>query len=314
MKIFPALQSFKAVTMDTGVSVVDLPYGVYEIDGAVVPVGYNTQTLVQDVTNIKRVEDVVGEILHYQALEGSVVKDPILSVEEFNKLVEDTYRICEDNDWDEDSDEPIFKDIDTEIEYLKLTKIQNSYRPVRAETTQRMVPVEIEVIGVAVDTGSKFIQTPFTYGQVSWGSNGVFRVDASGIARDEFNRAKEKYPEAKFENSTHSNIRYAQVNGKYMFSDTEEGIRDNQFRVFTDLAEAQAYEQSIRENISNKIRHHVDPVVITQKTITSLGLMNDLKTIQNIARDVDVRVKSEREYSRAMSKLRELIEKVNQVK
>ncbi len=188
-----------------------------------------------------------------------------------------------------------------------------SYRPVCAPDITTLESVEITVVGTAVDTGSPFIETPFQYGTVSFSGRGVFRVNLSAIALDEFNRAKPVYTNSKFDNATHSNIRYAQVNGNYLFNDDVLGAKENQVRIFGSLKEAQAMEKEVREGISNILRHTLAPVAMTQNVLTVNNVMNELEAIRSNVKRIDPKTKSYNDHARAMKQLSELVAKLMKV-
>jgi len=305
VKIFSDLKAHQAVKLDTNLFVVELVQATYEIAGVQVYINYsNSQVTVESLDDIKHVKTQKGEVLHYEYTRNGVTE--IVSVADRKALAVKVADISEEY-YDEDAEEHIFPDLDTEFEYKKLSQLLNSYRPVCAPDVTTLDSVEITVVGTAVDTKSKFIETPLQYGKVSFGSQGVFRVNLSAIALDEFNKAKLVYPEAKFENATHSNIRYAQVNGTYMFNDAILGAKEAQVRVVTSLAQARALEKEVREGISNILRHKLAPVAMTQSILTVNKVMAELEAIKNSVRRIDPKAKSYNDHARAVKELNALV-------
>jgi hypothetical protein len=309
MKLFNDLKQNQAVKLDNGLFVVELYQGAYEISGVQVNINYgNNQVTVQSLDDIKRITTKSGELLNYVYTHNGITD--IVSVDERNALavkVDD----FSDEYYYEDAEEHIFPDLYIEFEYKKLRQLLNSYRPVRAPDVTTLESVEVTVVGTAVVTGSQFIETPFQYGTVSFSGRGVFRVNLSAIALDEFNRAKLVYTNSKFDNATHSNIRYAQVNGNYLFNDDVLGAKENQVRIFGSLKEAQAMEKEVRDGISNILRHKLAPVAMTALTVNNV--MNELETIRNNVKRIDPKSKSYDDHARAIKQLNELVAKLMKV-
>ena len=311
MKLFSDLQQSQAVQLDNGLFVVALGTRTYEIAGVRTQVGYGReQVIVESLDSIKRVVTVEGEILHYTSSRNGVIE--IISVAERNLLASKVSALTEAY-YNEDADELIFPDLDQEFEYKKLEAMLNSYVAVRADSVTTLEPEKITVVGTAVDTGSQFIETPFQFGNVGFGGRGAFRVNLSAIALDEFNRAKLVYTEATFNNTTHSNIRYAQVNGSYVFNDHVLGAKEGQVRIFGSLEQAKAMEKEVRDGISNILRHKLAPVAMTQNVLTVNNVMAALEEIRSNVNRIDPKTKSYNDHARAMKQLSELVAKLMKV-
>ena len=312
MKLFTDLNQNQAVKLDNGLFVVALAQGTYEVAGVRAQIGHwnGQQVIVESLDSIKRVVTVVGEIIHYTYSRNGVTET--VSVADRNELANKVSALTEAY-YNEDADEFTFPDLDQEFEYKKLEALLNSYDVVRADSVTTLESVEIAVVGTAVDTGSQFIETPFQFGTVSFSGRGVFRVNLSAIALDEFNRAKLVYTAATFNNSTHSNIRFAQVNGTYMFNDDVLGVNENQVRIFGFLKEAQAMEKEVRDGVSNILRHKLAPVAMTQNALTVNNVMTELETIRSNAKRIDPKTKSYNDHARAIKQLGELVAKLMKV-
>jgi hypothetical protein len=307
MNIFKGLNAHQAVKLDNGKFVVALPRGNYVIDAAPGIVnGLNDQVVVADITRVFRVENTPGEILHY------TLNDQIVSVEVRNALYAELQAL-HDKYFSEYTEVLVFTDLDTEFDFRKKQELVNRHILVRGEPQTLLIPVEITVIGIAEDTGSEFIETPFTFGEVSFQGRGVYRVNLSDIAKDEFNKAVIKYTEATFNNATHSNIRFAQVNGDYLFKEDTLGAKENQARVFGSLKEAQAMEQNVRTVIGNILRHKLEPVKVTQNILTVNQVLADLAVIKREVVNIDSKSKTVGERRHALAKLNALIDKLEQV-
>lgn len=313
MKLFSDLQTNKAVQLDNDMFVVQLNRGEYVINGKEVQhTIYEGQVVVDSIDDIVRIVHVPGEVVHYK----NKFDESMLSVAEYTALVQEISDIAEqyqasDDDGDDDI---IFPSLEIEFEYMKKQRHRESFIAVRDVDTKRHEQVVIDVVGSAVATGSEFIETPFVYGRVSFASNGsIFRVNASAVAADEFNNSKALYPTVKFENSTHSNIRFAKGNDNFIFNDKMTGVTEGQTRLFTDLNAAKEFESEIRNLISSKMRHAFAPTTITKDIVTSSKLLYSIESISNIVASLQVKVVSDnshREVKRQIAKLYEMINKI----
>lgn len=306
MKIFSDLKTNQAVKLDSGVYVVELYSGRYEINGVRTSVGYNQQLVVESLDSIKRVTAVKGKVLHYTLGEEQV------SVTEYHALSKLVSSMAEEF-YNEDADEYIFPNLDTEFEFKKKKELLNRHVAVRAADTEQLDTVDITVVGEAIDTGSKFIDTPFSYGQVSFNGRGVFRIDLSAIAADEFQKQQANYTQFKFTNSTHSNIRFAQADSNYLFKDDTLGAKENQVRVLTTLADAKALEAEVRAAISNTMRQKLAPVALTKDIVTTAGVLNSLETIKSQLAKLDVKQKSHNDWVSVSSNVKKLIATLEKV-
>lgn len=307
MKIFSDLKTNQAVKLDSGVYVVELYSGTYEINGVRNSIGYNQQFAVESLDSIKRVNPVKGEVLHYTLVEGQV------SVAEYQALNLLVSNMAEEF-YNDDDDEYFFPDLDTEFEFKKKQELLNRHVAVRAPDTERLDTVNITVVGEAIDTGSKFIDTPFSYGQVSFNGRGVFRIDLSAIAADEFQKQQANYTQfITFTNSTHSNIRFAQADSNYLFKDDTLGAKENQVRVLTTLADAKALEAEVRAAISNTMRQKLAPVTLTKNIVTATGVLNSLETIKSQLAKLDVKQKSYNDWVSVSSNVKKLIATLEKV-
>jgi hypothetical protein len=306
MKIFSDLKANQAVKLDSGVYVVELYTGAYEVNGVRTSIGYNQQLVVDSLGSIKRVTAVQGEVLYYTLGEEQV------SVAEYQALNQLVAGIAEEF-YNDDADEYFFSDLDTEFEFKKKQELLNRHVRVRAADTEQLDAVDITVVGEAVDTGSKFIVTPFSYGQVSFSGRGVFRVDLSAIAMDEYQKQQANYTQFKFTNTTRSNIRFAQADTNYLFKDDTLGAKENQVRVLTTLVDAKALEAEVRAVISNTMRQKLAPVALTKDIVTASGALNSLETIKSQLTKLDVKQKSYHDWVAVTNSVKKLIATLEKV-
>jgi hypothetical protein len=306
MKIFSDLKTNQAVKLDSGVYVVELYSGAFEVNGVRTSIGYNQQLVVESLDSIQRVTAVPGEVLHYTLGEEQV------SVAEYQALGKLVAGIAEEF-YNDDVGEYIFPDLDTEFEFKKKKELLTRHVCVRAADTEQLDKVDITVVGEAVDTGSEFIVTPFSYGQVSFNGRGVFQVNLSAIAADEYQKQQANYTQFKFTNSTHSNIRFAQADTNYLFKDDTLGAKENQVRVLTTLAGAKALEAEVRATISNTMRHKLAPFALTKDIVTAVGVLTSLETIRNQLAKLDVKQKDYRDWVSVSNNVKQLIATLEKV-
>ena len=312
MKIFDGLSSGQAILLDTGSYVVQLNDGDYLINGTEFSVTYSTgQIIVEDISKIERVQKIPGKVLGYKTTKDGLYAE--LTVEQMLHMSDELDEKFAQY-YDDVEEEFDFPDIDTEYAYKKQQEIIRSYSQVRSEATKELAKVEIEVVGNAVDTGSPFIVSAYSVGATSFSNGGVFRVDLSGVAAHEFEQLKSKYSSDKFTNATHTNIRYAQINGSYIFTDEDFGVRDNVYRVTTSLEEAKNLGNKVRGVVRNKVRIKVAPKTVDKEVLTTYNVLNSLNSIRNIVRKLDVKTKSSSDHYVVKGFIDKLIETVEGIK
>lgn len=206
-----------------------------------------------------------------------------------------------------------FPDLETEYEVKKRVEaFVNKYERVTVDQPNTYEIVPVEVIARKVDTGSKFILTPLQLGQTAFNANGFFKVLLSQIAMDEWENMCAKYSSVhKMNNSDHSNIRFAQFDGKYLYSDKRRGIDKNQYAVVNDLDEAKKLEAEMRLIVKNPILAAINKN--KQITIAKAEVvLSKLKTVKATILKIDPKVKTQSYYSAALKETNNLIKQLEE--
>lgn len=304
MKIYTGLEAHQAIKLENGSYVVQLghTYGnSYKINGEIAR--GNQQVVVDDLSNIERY------IAEQKKSVGAIIADGSeVSTEELY-----AYRNKYSQYEDEDTGEFFFgEDTEAELEYVK-DKAKYRVREYIYETIPaRTEPVDITVVGAVEDTDSDFIETPFVYGQVSFGGSGVYKVRLSGIAVDEFNKVSKKYPDVSFDLPTHSHLKYAKVDTQYVFTGiTHRWIVENNHQiVLNDLEQAKQKEKEVRKFVRDTLVTYAAP-----RKAGDIEIKDFVKTLSEIKSSVvqlHVKQKSSYAHRALVNKIESCVEKYSE--
>lgn len=164
------------------------------------------------------------------------------------------------------------------------------------ETPEQLIPVEIELIGEQVDTGSKFISTPYQLGKAFFDTRtqGIFSIDLGSVAMDEVNTIKGEHPNVKITNSDHSHLTYLKVEGEYAFGNS---VKDSYVtgkastRVVTKLDDAKVLEKDVRQKVRSRLMMKIKP--ISADTVLVSDLYTFLKSVNSILSELEVKQKGQ---------------------
>lgn len=262
------------------------------------------QAVVDDLDCIYKAPVTTREVTHYT--DGNADK----SIEEVATILHKKSAY-----WDDDLDEYVYPDIDTQIEMLKLEATVKDFVPVFKEVVTPSKKVEIELVGSLEDTGSDFISTPYAIGKASFDNQGgVYCIESVlSVAIDEFKKLKEVNPEDTFDNSTHSGLRYAKVNGNYVFGDKDSYVSDRGYlkRIFTTLEAAKELESIIRKFV----RTRCNPYLKGNQNLGSqerAELLKEVKSVLTSLSNVESKQKTYSSLASAKRKVEDLINKLGE--
>ena len=229
--------------------------------------------------------------------------DETLTSEEYR-----TQRNAIDGEYHDEDGYYNFPDLDTEYRVKKeLQTFIETWKRFEEPQPDTYEEIKLEVVGEVIDTGSKFIQTPLQFGFTNFKGGGFFKVYLSDIAKDEWEKMVLKYGQTyEMKNAKHSNIRYAQFDGKYIYDDTIRGIRENHYHVANTLNEAKSVEATMRKLVREPIIRQLNK----NKQITvdkASVILSKLYSLKNHLLKVEPKVKTQHDYSSSLKVAKSLI-------
>lgn len=239
---------------------------------------------IQSIDGIEKIIPEKKEIESYE-LDGKAI-----TIEEYNKVAH------KENDYyDLDMDEYEYPDLETEITVRTNAEKMRKATPKHKVTPEKYEPVLIDIIGEAIDTGSDFIKTPYQLGRAFFNKDdGLFEVNAREVSIDEWGVLSSKFKDNKFENSDHSHLEYAKVDGTYIFTKIKGEIgvsnKGHALRVFNKLSDAENYEVSIRNKIRTPVLAKIDKTPASD--ITKGEFYGFLSEILSTVNELQVKSKS----------------------
>ena len=159
----------------------------------------------------------------------------------------------------------VFDDLDEEYKYKKFGR---DYQAVY-ETTSTITEVQTVVVTAMIDTGSPYLTA-------------VFRTDSTNPHLVSYNKAQHqldvvrawaKTNQVQVDIPTHSHLKYAKVNGKYVFDNTYEKVTP-ELLTFTEAhARIQEVERAVKSCLNSAI--------ITADSVTLIDLLTRLKSMKS---------------------------------
>lgn len=276
--MFNDLPDNKAIKMGD-VFIVKLPQyynSSYEINGVRSNGGLHT---VPSLDCVLKVIQARKDLKHY------VLGDEQLSVKEYREKSPHIY-------YDEDYEEYQFDSLEHEYEVKKEWERVKVATPVYEETPETLEPVEIELIGEQIDTGSKFISTPYQLGKAFFNKEGgLFSLSKFSIASDEVKVVRNEFKEANIDIPTHSGLEYVKVNGSYVFTNAPSYIKRSCYpSVLTSLQDAKDIEEAVRREVRSLMLVAIKPTVASDTTIKDI--LDMLSGLERSIKSIDVKQKS----------------------
>lgn len=280
---------------------VKLPYGSYEVNGVGLS-GGKVVTVSKDSV-INKVKTLGMETTHYYSTKEGC--QDCISVEEYQALNKSSY-----GEWDDDSEEYVYESLEQEFECRKKREELQWWKPAQVDRGYELEYFEYVVVGVLEDTGSPFIESPIIYGKVSWnGGRSFYKCNLSWAAFKRYSEYESKYKDlVKFDNDSYQYLRFAKVNGNYVFAD-KSPFKDKSI-LYTDTLE------KAKELISGAIKE-VDRVLGPIVSPIELGIQDAGKLLASVGRVIettrvlDVKQKS---YTSKAALLQKLLEIENDLK
>lgn len=263
MIIFSDLKINQAVFFN-GKYVVQLPAGKF-IDSQENKINGGEQVVMDDLYIFCIVENS-PKVLKYIFDDGTE-KTP----EDYSELIKESSQY--QDEWGDHQ----YPSIEIEFDIRKRMEAYAKAEKVYSESTVEYKPVEIEVIGSVEGTESKFIETPFQYGQATWKPyTGIYKVHTSKISVDEWYELEKENPNNSFNNksvigkSDNKDLRFAKIDDYFVFTSIKDKPfinSNNSVEIFSDLNEAKQREHQIRCIIRKEVAKHTNTDKIQPKTL-----------------------------------------------
>jgi len=221
-----ATQVLKVVSIDDlGINIVELPCGVYLIDGEVVSnTGFNSynvrhQVSAKDVENIRAIFKT-NVLLEYQPVQDGITDD-LLSVESYKDFIAELKSAA---DYSDEYGEVVWNNLEAEFEYRRFV---SQWKAVYKEETSYSEPLLIDRSHVRQDSGNPYIVAGFLTGKADvplYEYNRTLAVES--LLHAKFKSLGFEFKEGLsysqtegkklYSNSTHSGLEYVTAFGKYI--------------------------------------------------------------------------------------------------
>lgn len=238
------------------------------------------------------------KVIGYDTTEG------FFTTERYNELVSSLKE-------NYDSENDVWLDIDDEYMYKKTMKELNPI--IKIEDFEERIDVEIQVDNSFVlDTESKYITSDYFLG----GNTPICYFDANLFAIDYFKQVCEENGLVSTKHDTdinncyyiptHSGLRYAKINGKYMFGD-EMNFQKGGFR--GTFEKCVSIQKDVEKTIKDKTLSYLR-LLSGDKNISNVELLSSLNSILISLKKVDSKVATMSEYKHSKHLLETLISKI----
>ena len=242
---------------------------IFEVNGLRVRTG----TIQVDVTSppvVKKVIKGVVRTTHYEDGDKNT-----MTVEEYNSIV---------NMYKNEDYEYEYPSLDAEFEHRKAMEALEAYRPVQFTPEDTYEDVPTRCIGEVVDTGSVYIENALTYNAAQFSNGNLYKVDLSAITANELNLFVDEHDlRDKYNNSTHSNVHYAKIDGDYVMTNIPY-TRENESATYKTLKEAKEKEASVRKQVRS---HLVSKVLGKDYMLKGKSLSSTYTIVESWISDLD---------------------------
>jgi hypothetical protein len=222
----------------------------------------------------------------------------IMTVDEYNFI---TGELKREGGYDED--DGCWSDIDKEYEYKKMTKCYSQVR----ETQESISEIEYEISELyIIDTEDEYIVSDYFMGTDS----PMCILETGAFVKDMFrksciSRDLKENEQGGFVIGSHTGIRFAQVNGKYIFSEND-GV-DGKRKLRNTFERLVDEKEKIAKMIDAKVDIQVR-AMRNQLKLSAEDVINSLKSIQNGINGLDVKRVSDTAKTVLQKQIRNLME------
>jgi hypothetical protein len=266
-------------------------YGVakYEVSGIRIPEN-QSQFTVSSLDEIFLIKTLPKQILHYSDNNGNQI-----TVEGYNDTLDQLKEKGRDDG--EGYGDLIFDNLDDEYAYKKFKK---TWTPVLGPEEIEKIPVEVEVVEVRTDSGDPDIVSVWNSPTVK-ANAALYEFNRRSFARKCFISYCDEY-KLKHHIPTYSGLRYAQVNGNYLF--------DNDFIFERPFIGTLEQCKKAKDGLDREIKIRLLPYDEKIKEVKSkniIGILNELRTIRSRVSSVEPIKKSSDNHRTALVDINKLI-------
>ena len=301
---------------DENINIVNLPYGVFEVDGQVVSNtsynSYNNQIKIsaKDVNNIRKIT-TEKILVKYQDSEGFD-----LDVVEYENI---RLHLLSKSSYNEDTEEYDWQTLEDEFAYRKFAQ---KWNPIYKEVLTYSDPLLVDKSSIKLDTGNPFITSGFSTCQAD---ATVYTYSRSGAVAHLLEKKFESLgmefkgninygaTEGKkvWGNSPHSGLEYVTAFGKYIIG--KDMVKRTQGSFNGTLEKLQKMYEEDKEWIENHIQalynlHFRDSGA---SSVLLSEVVKGVKQAITYVNTVDVKVKSETSKRSALNVLNKLLDLAN---
>lgn len=304
---------------DLGVNIVELPYGVYLIDGEVVSnTGYGSynnkhQVSAKDFENVRSITTTNILVGYVPTVDG--ITDDILAVEEYNEFLSMLKLGC-----DEDEDgEMHWSTLDDEFAYRKFC---SQWKPKYRQEVSYSEPLLIDRSHIRQDSGNPYIVAGYLTGRTDVPLYSYSRTNAvAALLAKKFESLGMEFKEGLsygategkkvWSNSNHSGLEYVTAFGKYIIGKNNLAKTRGEFKGSFEYLEAiykedkKWIEDLIQVGYNLHFRNEAASSVLLSE------VRQGVKTCLTYVNTMDVKVKSETSKRSAVAQLNRLLESID---
>lgn len=320
-----AVQVVKVITIDDlGVNIVELPYGVFLIDGEVVTNSgygsYNTkhEIAAKEIDNIRAINTENVLVGYVPTTEG--ITDDVLSVEHYEDFRKELLKEAKEYHSDyTDQTELEWSSLDAEFAYRKFI---GQWKPKYQVNTTYSEPLLVDRTHIRQDTGNPYIKAGFLTGQADTPLYSYSRTNAvASMLANKFESLGMEFKEGVsygategkkvWSNSKHSGLEYVVAFGKYIFGKQHLPKTRGEFKGSLEHL-TKIYDEDkkwIEDHIQTAYNLHFRSEAASGVLLKDVW--DGLKTCIAYVNTMDVKVRSETSKKQALLKLQQLLYTVN---
>jgi len=270
-----------AVSINNGQSIVALcGPATYMIDGTVVELSYGLHqyTIVLGASIYKKVVHSKSIVGYWWDKQSNIKLTPERRLE----CINDIKASYTDSDGD-----LYFPNLVVEFNVRRQIEVYEQLEPIYKEEWEEWVPVPVEIIGSVIETGSDFIESSISLGQINYSDKGAFKVYGGQVAKDEFIKVcKEKG--LKYTLPDYGHLEFAKINDEYVWGHKSKSFissASDSF-IYASLEKAKGHEKWIRNQVYNDLKVKFFPEKLTE--FNTQKLLKEVKLLRSLLDELKV--------------------------